>query len=69
MIFDVPSKSKSYDSMNLISEIINKNTINHNTSQSDFGEAFLFICLSENLQPWCMKMPHGKLIATNKQYS
>lgn len=37
--------------MNLISEIINKNTINHNTSQSDFGEAFLFICLSENLQP------------------
>lgn len=49
MILDVPSNPEFYDSMNLISEIINKNIIYHNTHQSDFGEAFLFICLSENL--------------------
>lgn len=36
----VPSKPEFYDSMNLISEIVNKNIINHNTSQSYLGEAF-----------------------------
>lgn len=43
MTLDVPSKPEFYDSMNLISEIINKNIINHNTSESNLGEAFFYL--------------------------
>lgn len=62
----VPSKPEFYDSMNLISEIVNKNIINHNTSQSYLGEAFFIHLPSWELMT-LMEVPHGKLKWYNQQ--